>query len=119
MSKITNEQIFELLTGMQETVVEMKEDIVGIKEAQTEMKEAQTEMKEVLDGLIVKFVGLDEKLDGEIKKNIKTREEVAFIKAIIEKDAKKQLDHEIEHTSNIAAHDRFEARIVALEKSKK
>ena len=41
------------------------------------------------------------------------------MKLMLDKDAKKQEIHEMEHEANLAAHDRLDTRIIVLEKARK
>jgi hypothetical protein len=131
MSKITNEQIFELITGIQATVKDVQENQTGMQESIGGMQESiggmqesiggilemQTEMKETQEKLMLAVVDDGVRLKALEDNYTDMAADVKEIKRMVEKDAKKQQDHEIEHTSNIAAHDRFEARIGVLEKS--
>lgn len=95
--------------------------------------EGQNKLEGRFDGLEGRFDGLETKVDKlsldvfELKETVNARTEdikdiksdIVVIKKILEKDAKKQKIHEEEHVANIGAHDRFENRIIRVEKELK
>jgi hypothetical protein len=88
---------------------------------------------EQIDGRFKKIDGRFEQIDGRFEKieirlgrvedileKCATKDELIEFKSEIldsvDNITKKYEDHDIEHTANIAAHDRFEKRITGLEK---
>lgn len=111
MSKITLDSIYNAFLELNKIVIGIKDDIVGIKDEIVVIKEKQ-------DKILVRVINLEEESKENAAFRERTDKDISYIKSMLEKDAKKQEIHEMEHSANVVAHDRFETRITSLEKAK-
>lgn len=77
--------------------------------------EGQNKLEENQDKFLVRLMNVEDNVNDNTKKINKMEVDLADVRSIVEKDAKDQADHKLEHISNIAAHDRFERRISKIE----
>lgn len=125
MPKITNEAIFNSIESISNALQTLTKKVDGIADRQDGLEKKFIDMEN-------KFIGMEKKQEDLLAKVIKLEhwamekneiiekisKDVSFIIGIVEKDAKKLKDHEAEHSANVSAHDRLDARIKVLEKAK-
>ncbi|MDP3900060.1 MAG: hypothetical protein Q8Q23_03190 [bacterium] len=99
------------LQAVKESTVATQNDLQAVKESMATKDELQINTNKILG----KVLSIEDKLSGMLTKE-EFEEKTNEIISIMDGFAKKVENVEIEQTSNIQAHDRFEERITKVEK---
>jgi len=91
----------------------INERINGINERMVLTNERIDRMDRRIDKVSLDTLDIKERLKTFITKD-EFNEKLDIVIGMLEKSAKKEKDHDIEHVANIAAHDRFESEITKI-----